>query len=250
VVDYLRGVMMAASGNADLVEATQETRNAMKDLSAQMDPAVLYRAIRAFSRAAADLRSGWRPQLPLELALIDSVLDPSAEGAAAKPTASGSTDAGDSRTAARRPAPAAKPVKPAVNRGGGKPAAHQTLPQEAAAGAGLTLARIRETWGRVLNTVRERDSRSHTLFARAQPDSLEGDLLSIVVDTDLVRQKCSRPETLLILQGVLAEVLGSPMRIRFVVGKVRIAEGQAKYPEGGMVDTASREFGAQVIDLP
>jgi DNA polymerase-3 subunit gamma/tau len=256
VVDYLRGVMMAASGNADLVEATGETRAAMKDLSEKIDPAALYRAIRSFSHAAADLRSGWRPQLPLELALIDSILDPSAPntaaGAPAAQSAAGNSGAGSTaRTLPQRPAPAAPAPKPAAKLSENPPPAYSAAPAQAASAADVTLARIRESWGRVLAAVRERDSRSYTLFVRAQPGSFDGDLLSIYVDSDLVRQKCSRPETLLLLQGVLAEVIGSPMRIRFALGKAQsIAEGPAKYPDGGMVDTASREFGAQVIDLP
>jgi DNA polymerase-3 subunit gamma/tau len=252
VVDYLRGVMMAASGNADLVEATLETRAAMKDLSQTIDPAALYRAIRSFSHAAADLRSGWRPQLPLELALIDSIMDPGASPTAGAPSASGNPGAGNSsRPVPQRPAPAAPASKPAVKLVENPPQAYAVAPAEAGSASGMTLARIRESWSRVLATVRERDSRSYTLFVRAQPGSFDGDLLSIFVDSDLVRQKCSRPETLLLLQGVLAEALGSALRIRFAVGKIQsIAEGQAKYPDGGMVDTASREFGAQVIDLP
>ncbi len=252
MVDYLRGVMMAASGNADLVEATQETRAAMKDLSEKIDPAALYRAIRSFSHAAADLRSGWRPQLPLELALIDSILDPSAPTAAAAQSAAGSPGAGSTaRPLPQRPAPAAPAPKPAAKLAENPPPAYSTAPAPAASASDLTLARIRDSWSRVLATVRKRDSRSYTLFVRAQPGSFDGDLLSIYVDSDLVRQKCSRPETLLLLQGILAEVIGSPMRIRFAFGKAQsIAEAAAKYPDGGMVDTASREFGAQVIDLP
>ncbi|MBN1438853.1 MAG: DNA polymerase III subunit gamma/tau [Anaerolineales bacterium] len=249
VVDHLRGVLMAASGNADLVEATPETRAALKDLAAAMDPAALYRSIHAFSRAAADLRSGWRPQLPLELALIDSIIDSppqsSGQAAAAKPASAGGGGGAARPAPARAPTPPLNPAaKPNVAPGSGPTAAEVNS-------AGLSLGRIRETWPRVLGGVRERDSRSYTLFARARPDALDGDLLSIAVDSDLVRQKCARPETLLVLQGVLAEVLGSPMRIRFLIGKPQsIAEQPAQYPEGGMVDTASREFGAQVIDLP
>ncbi len=256
VVDYLRGVMMAASGNGDLVEATAETRTAMKDLSSKLDGAALYRAIRAFSHAAADLRSGWRPQLPLELALIDSILEGSpartAEAASANPSVTGSAGAGgSSRPLPARTSPVVPSPKPAVKANSSAPAAYHAAPAEVHPAARQSLGRIRESWDRVLSTIRERDLRSHTLFAGAQPDSLDGDLLSIVVSSDLVRQKCSRPETMLVLQGVLAEVLGAPMRVRFAVGKLQaIAESPAKYPEGGMVDTASREFGAQVIDLP
>jgi DNA polymerase III subunit gamma/tau len=255
MVDYLRGVMMAASGNTDLVEAASETRARMKELTGKMDPAVLYRAIRAFSHAAGDLRSGWRPQLPLELALVDSILEPPSAGPDAiqkTPPAGNTASGGASRPTTPRtaqpPAPTPKPPSKNLSPDSGS---LPVPPPGSAPANGITLARVRESWDRVLGTIRERDCRSHTLFAGTQPDSLDGDLLSVVVTSDLVRQKCSRPETMLILQGVLAEVLGYPMRIRFQVGTVRaVAEGPAKYPDGGMVDTASREFGAHVIDLP
>ncbi len=252
-VDYLRGVLMASTGNVDLVEAAPDTRARMKELAAQISPAALLRAIRAFSYAAGDLRSGWRPQLPLELALVDSILEPSvaAEPAGKLPPAGSAGSASPFKPAsAKTPPPAPAPAAPQkkIMAAAAEPEPSQT---QAPSIHGFTLTRIRESWERVLAAIRERDSRSHTLFAGTLPDGLDGDLLSVAVPSDLVRQKCSRPETLLVLQGVLAEILGTPMRVRFRVGTARaVAEGGAKYPDGGMVDTASREFGAHIIDLP
>jgi DNA polymerase-3 subunit gamma/tau len=254
-VDYLRGVMMAASGNADLVEATPDTRTRMTELAALMPSATLLRAIRAFSYAAGDLRSGWRPQLPLELALVDSILEPAAAEpeAAGKPSSAGAAGSGSTyKPAAYKTTPPAAAVPKPPGKTSALPASSPSVPTAGSAPVnGLTLAHIRESWERVLSTIRQRDIRSHTLFAGTQPDALDGDLLSVMVMSDLVKQKCSRPETLLLLQGVLAEVFGAPLRIRFQVGAARaVSEGAAKYPDGGMVDTASREFGAHVIDLP
>jgi DNA polymerase-3 subunit gamma/tau len=256
-VDYLRGVLMASTGNVDLVEAAPDTRARMKELAALIPAVSLVRAIRAFSYAAGDLRSGWRPQLPLELALVDSILEPSvaAEPAGKLPPSRSAGAASPFKPASAKPAPpAAAPAAPAAPQIKPTTAATESTaaqPQTAQPVHGLTLTRIQESWERVLAAIRERDSRSHTLFAGTLPDALDGDLLSVMVPSDLVRQKCSRPETLLVLQGVLAEILGAPMRIRFRVGTARaVAEGGAKYPDGGMVDTASREFGAHIIDLP
>jgi DNA polymerase-3 subunit gamma/tau len=252
-VDYLRGVMMASTGNVDLVEAAPDTRTRMKELAALIRPAALLRSIRAFSYAAGDLRSGWRPQLPLELALVDSILDPNtaASEGASHPPAGAAGSGAPSRPAAVKPPPAAAPAAPFIKTAAPVPEQPPASPPAAPPALGVGLARVRESWDRVLAAIRARDSRSYTLFAGAMPDALDGDLLSVAVSSDLVRQKCSRPETLLVLQGVLAEVLGSPMRIRFQVGPARaVAEGGVKYPDGGMVDTASREFGAHIIDLP
>jgi DNA polymerase-3 subunit gamma/tau len=255
VVDVLRGVMMAASGNVDLVEATPETRTWMKEQAGKMSPAVLVRAIRAFSLAAADTRSGWRPQLPLELAFIDSAMETPATGGPADVRPSSPSGAAPlSQVRSTPPSPVSSPSGPVSSPP--KASSYTITPNpvseaERPSAGGLTLDRIRESWSRVLGALRERDSRSYTLFANSQPDSLEGDSLGLVVDSDLVRQKCSRQETQLLLQGVLAEVLGQPLRVRFTVGRIRKAsEGTANYPDGGMVDTASREFGAHVIDLP
>jgi hypothetical protein len=195
--------------------------------------------------------------LPLELALVDSILEPSvaAEPAGKLPPSRSAGAASPFKPASAKPAPpAAAPAAPAAPQIKPTTAATESTaaqPQTAQPVHGLTLTRIQESWERVLAAIRERDSRSHTLFAGTLPDALDGDLLSVMVPSDLVRQKCSRPETLLVLQGVLAEILGAPMRIRFRVGTARaVAEGGAKYPDGGMVDTASREFGAHIIDLP
>jgi hypothetical protein len=57
-------------------------------------------------------------------------------------------------------------------------------------------------------------------------------------------------ETVTLVQGVFAEVLGHPLRFRCVAAKPRVAEQGAPYAAGGMVDTAANELGAQIIDLP
>ncbi len=259
LVDFLRGVMMAGSGNADLVEATGETRANMKALAAKLDPGVMLRAIRAFSLAASDSRSGWRPQLPLELAIMDATLAPLSEkepdagrsaGGPSKPAA-GFSPQGQSPSATGKPPartlssasiPAARPA-PIPSAKGTEPA------------TGPTLARIVETWPRIMAGLRERDSRTHALFSACQVRSIEGDVLSLAVPSDLIQQKCSRLETLTMLQGVLAEVLGQAVRIRCVVDPKTVANGPAapgsvQYTRGGMMDVATNELGAHVIDLP
>jgi hypothetical protein len=52
------------------------------------------------------------------------------------------------------------------------------------------------------------------------------------------------------VQGVLAEVIGKPLRVRCVLGRPSGSGGLPERIEGGMVDTATRELGAHSIDLP
>jgi DNA polymerase-3 subunit gamma/tau len=258
MVDYLRGVMMAGAGNAGLIEATAETRTAMSELAARIDSPALLRAIRAFSQAAADSRSGWRPQLPLELALMDSIL-PAAQAAGVPAGPEGGAGGSFAKPAGSIPA---KPVPPLARKAptegaapSAKPAA-SVAPASAAAttaaGNRLTVEQILEAWNRILAGIRERDLRLHALFAGAVVKALEGDVLCIAVPSDLIQQKCSRPETLSLIQEVLTGVLGCRVPVRFERG-VTDAAGEtvaSRYARGGMMDIATNELGAQVIDLP
>ena len=255
VIDYLRGVLLAKMNNRTLIEATDDVRAAMERTAASFELGRLVRALRAFG-LAAEARSGWRPQLAIELALVETV-----EDAPADPPAGTGPSVHES--------PRAYGVPPAASGGRGTPATH-SLPVPTAeapaemvapgppaapvaareAAGGLTLRRITEVWDQVLATLRQRDTRAHTLFAQAQPYSLEGELLHLAFSADLPREKAARPETVARLQGVLAEVLGQTVGIRCVLAHADPGRTGLRVVDGGMVDIATREMGAQAIDLP
>jgi hypothetical protein len=121
---------------------------------------------------------------------------------------------------------------------------------ESPRGPALSLTRISEIWPRVLSLLRERDTRAHTLFGQGHLYSFEGEVLSLTFESELPRAKAARPETVAAVQGVLAEVIGKPLRVRCVLGRPGGSVGLSERIEGGMVDTATREMGAHSIDLP
>jgi DNA polymerase-3 subunit gamma/tau len=255
VTEYLRGVLLAKMNNRTLIEASDDVRAAMERTAALFELGRLVRALRAFG-LAAEARSGWRPQLALELALVETVEDaptdpPAGTGPSlresprpysAPPAAPGGRETPPAHSL---PVPTAEvraeTVLPAP------PAAPQAAPEAA---GGLTLRRIIEVWDRVLATLRQRDTRAHTLYAQAQPYSLEGELLHLAFSADLPREKAARPETVARLQGALAEVLGQTLGIRCVLAHADPGRTGLRVVDGGMVDIATREMGAQAIDLP
>ena len=264
VTEYLRGVLLAKLDNTKLIEATEDVRAAMERTAAAFELSQLVRALRAFGQAA-EARGGWRPQLALELALMEAVQEAPVAPAAPAP----------GTPPAVRETPHAYGGPPAASGGRGIPAAHAAEPgapiessaasppstppaadEPAApvaaleAAGGLTLRRVAEVWDRVLATLRQRDTRAHTLFAQSQPYSLEGNLLHLAFAADLPREKAARPETVARLQGVLAELLGQSVSIRCVLGHADPARAGLRVVDGGMVDIATREMGAQAIDLP
>ncbi|MGA2112055.1 MAG: DNA polymerase III subunit gamma/tau [Anaerolineales bacterium] len=254
IVDYLRGVLLAQMGCTDLIEAPAETQAAMQPIARSMDRGQVVRAIRAFNLAAADTRVGWRPELPLELALFEA-LDArgGAEGDAVplgSPPSAASPPAGQESLL---PKSGASPAGRG-SAGGGQGSAsglgnEKTRAPESAQGPTLSLARISEVWPQVLSLLRERDTRAHALFGQGRLFAFEGEVLSLIFENELPRSKAARPETVAAVQGVLAEVIGRPLRVRCVLGRMVGSGGLAGHVEGGMVDTATRELGAHSIDL-
>jgi DNA polymerase-3 subunit gamma/tau len=76
VVEVLRGLLLVHEGaGTRLLHATAEQAAEMEALAARLSLGRLVRAIRLFNEAATDLRRGFQtiPQLPLELALVESL---------------------------------------------------------------------------------------------------------------------------------------------------------------------------------
>ena len=84
-VEHLRGVMLVQlTGEAALLtELPQETVTQMERQAEALSQARVLFAIRRFGDAVADLKGGYQPQLPLELALIEAVRGPATVAAVA-----------------------------------------------------------------------------------------------------------------------------------------------------------------------
>lgn len=92
IADFLRGLLLMRLGAGDTwAEPTTEERPRFQKLARRAEPDQLVRAVQLFSEAAAQSRTGWQPQLPLELAFVEASLAPAPPAAderlAAKPQA-------------------------------------------------------------------------------------------------------------------------------------------------------------------
>ena len=73
IVEYLRSVLLVLSGNATQVDATTEVKTMMAEHSQKFGSGYLVDVIRLFNEAAGNIRGNWQPNLPLELAFIESI---------------------------------------------------------------------------------------------------------------------------------------------------------------------------------
>ncbi|MCJ7512798.1 MAG: DNA polymerase III subunit gamma/tau [Anaerolineales bacterium] len=251
VVEYLRGLLLVRTGNQDLVDVPEEVGREMQSLSAGLALADLLNALRAFSRAAADSRGSWQPGLPLELALIEaarprpaalpeSPATPEASNSSAKPkppARSSDTDAAPpSSAASSHSTEAGTPVSPSA-------------PQAA----------LLERWREVLKAAYRRDPRAQALLNSCKPLGIEKGNVVLAFSSDLLREKMEKGHNLACVQEALQEVMGEPFGVRCVLAREPVVKQAAREPEGprstaaveegGMVATAIRDLGAQVMDV-
>ncbi|MCU0520351.1 MAG: DNA polymerase III subunit gamma/tau [Anaerolineae bacterium] len=77
--DALRGLLLIRLGAGQTwTDPTTEERPLFDEMALKADPDRLVAAVRCFSDVAARQRTGWQPQLPLELAFVEAALKPAA----------------------------------------------------------------------------------------------------------------------------------------------------------------------------
>ena len=223
MVDYLRGLMLVRLGSAALVEATAEVRATMaRQAEGWAAPALLH-AIRAFNTASNDVKGGWQPQLPLELAIVECttlVAPPIPEPSLPAPAA-------PSAATTEKPAPAVRPGE---------------APD------------LRAVWNRIVATMLEHKKITKLTQAdleKCSIEGLDGNALRVFTPNKVFFEKFnSRPDFGQLIGSLLSEELGFACGLRLQLGESR-ANSSAEalnIPADGMVATALRDLGGEIVE--
>jgi DNA polymerase-3 subunit gamma/tau len=246
VVEYLRGIVLTRLSAADSLDLAPEVQAEMAELARAIALPALLAGLTAFQKAAAavDMRGNWQPALPLEMALIEACADRGETVApqGAKPPAQAPSSSPTPR-ASGPSAPARAPTKPASAPSVSPPAS--TAP---------TFAQVRSQWPQVLAAAFRRDPRTQALLNSGRPMGIERGVLVLGFNSDLLRERMERKENLALVRQCFEDVFGVPMMVRCVLnGGWTPAEeappSDETIEDGGMVATAVRDLGAQVVDV-
>ncbi len=75
--DFMRGLLVTRLGaGSTWQDPTADERPVFDEMAHDADPNRLVKAVRLFSEVASQRRTGWQPQLPLELAFVEATLSP------------------------------------------------------------------------------------------------------------------------------------------------------------------------------
>ncbi|MBN1266996.1 MAG: DNA polymerase III subunit gamma/tau [Anaerolineales bacterium] len=275
VVDYLHGLLLVKMGTPDLARSSLENPEEAVNLVADLPLDFLLSMISMFQEATQEKHVTRIPSLPLEISFLEGILllhegkhqPSSATDVQASPRKETNLPEQTAPSAATEPVPVlsnGKPQKgpsskPDAAAGGSSSqnpksasATAIAVPQRTAA-PGQEFETIRREWKRFLHEVRQRDPILQGLINSGKPLSFENGALILGFETDLLREKMMKPDKLELAQAALEAILGFSAGIRCVLSgqwsPVEAGQEAGGYKDEGIVATAVREFGAQVVEV-
>ena len=229
IVEQLRSLLLIKLGDAALVDLPAEQRLAYNTQAGQIETDRLTRSIKLFNQAALDLRGGWQPQLPLELALVESV--PQSAAATPAPT----TAAPAQRTAPVAQKPRSIPAKSVEPKAEAAPKAEKAqaapaptspssdlpAPIDEADPSGeassLTLEQVHAQWPEILNEVKARSLPTQALLRSCKLVGVEGLTVTLGWPSNTLKDKFESSKSRDLVADVMTEVLSQKIVIRSLV---------------------------------
>ncbi len=250
IVDALRALMLILAGRGDdAVGLSDQDRVRLEELvaSGAAELAHVVGSLQRFSEAASRIRTASRPELPIELAFVESVLardESPLRGRGETPAAAAAWPA---EQPVSRPAPKQEPssseTEPrrtvAMSGSGGTPRrdAQQSRAYPSQAPVPKASARVAEkesaltdvddapewslewvqgNWGRVLSKATAHDPQVGALLRSAVPTSVRGQQVTIGCSGEFNRKQLSEEKKRRYVEGLLSDVLGSTCHIACV----------------------------------
>jgi DNA polymerase III subunit gamma/tau len=234
VVDYLRALLLIQMGNVSQVDLAADTRAQAEKHAKAFASADVLRMIKTFNVAATDLRGGWQPSLPLELAVAEAieipVVPPSLPAASPKKTSS----EGKAEKA---------PVQPEVRKPTEKPKA-SPAPD---ARPGITLEQVSKSWKQIRSVIKPQSMSLDGLLNSCRLLEVKDGVLVIGFSSDILRAKADTPDQIDITRKAIAEVLGTEIPVRCVVSNAK-QSAPADVKADGMV-AAALKAGGEIVDI-
>ncbi len=160
VVDYLRALLLIQMGNISMVDLAADIRAQAEKHARAFATLDVLRMIKSFNAAATDLRGGWQPSLPLELALAESMEMPAVVPSVSRSSGTATPQGPDASKRAvpgpeKKPAETLSPKADVRVQVPEKPAAKAVV-EPAAAEAGVTLEQVMKAWRQIRALIKPR----------------------------------------------------------------------------------------------
>jgi DNA polymerase-3 subunit gamma/tau len=262
IVELLRGILLVQHGaGIRLLSTSAEQAAEIEALAARMPVLRVVRAIHLFNEATTDIRRGGIesiPQLPLEMAFVQSLLEGSS-GSVPLPQATRTSVPVPSpalhETAGDRPEGAQRALRQeqgdAVSYSAsphpGPPAAAEEEARAPTPGGtegpsateveqcGLELEQVKSAWKQILQAMRQRNQATQAVLASGcRPVEVQGDQLTVTVPSKILAEKLRDSQRKAEIEQVMDEVLGVRCRVRLIVASEYAREAGGPSSQGAV----------------
>lgn len=236
IVEYLRNLLLVQTGGSDLIETSAEMRANLEEQCQLISREALLRAVRAFNSALSEVRGGWQPQLPLELALIESTR-PLPQAAPYTPVAV--QEAPPMATPRAAPATAPTEIAPSAPK------------KSRGSSAKISMEEARSAWDKIVQMVRQTPNEQafHSRLQLIQVMRVEKQTVILGTETDWLWQQFSAAgsKDAARINKAFEHFLGSAVTVKMV--KVDAASGadSAKMMDDPVLSSALKA-GARIIE--
>ena len=235
-VEYLRGLLLLKIGDgAGLLRASipGETLALMQEQSARVSPRLLLRATRLFNAAALEMKLGFLPQLPLELAFVEAVIDEAVVESASE----------SSRTEAQKesvPPPGASTLKERAKSGAAStpqqepssvtPASPESAPAakespapppassiSVATASDVSFDVVSDNWQNILAQLRQTNKMVEALMRSVSLVGVDGDSVIVEAPSDLLKGRIEQPNSKSYVEQSIDQVIGVSANLRCVL---------------------------------
>lgn len=218
IVEYLRNLLLIQTGGPELVDTSDEMRAILSRQANAISRAGLIRAVRAFNAAVSEVKSGWQPQLPLELAMVEStrvLAEPVPEPPPTRPAPS----------TLRAPITPPQESEPPVE----TPTETKETTEEPTAPPVVSLSEVVKNWNRVLQLLRKENNipLSVLLEKGVSPVGVEGSTLTLRAIDNWVVENLNKEDKKKQLIGALYQIMRVRFGLRMVTGQVPAGGGSA-----------------------
>lgn len=225
IVDYLRNLLLVRVGTVDLVDASDDRRALLNEQSQSIGRTALLSAIRAFNDAVSDIRSGWQPQLPLELAIVESTKPIIEEVVVRTQTV-------------QAPAPSAQNA-----------ATPAELDEPEGEAGAISLSEFISRWGVLKKTAYQINKRLPALLDWCEPYRVAGNTLVFSLTNPVFKPKLEKPQNLDDLRRAIDHIYGSGFNVQFELVEESASRDQQmaeRISQDDFLARAANELGAEI----
>ena len=114
----------------------------------------------------------------------------------------------------------------------------------------MSLQAITQNWPKIRALVKKRKSQTEALLNSCKPLGIKDGVLLLGFQAELLKSKMETNDNLQIIRQALGQVLGIDMQVRCVIttGKGKSLPADLNVETDGMVGTALRDLGGEIVD--